>query len=905
MLEYILVRKSDQKMLDDSRGKLRWIVIDEAHSYSGSAAVELSYQIKRILEAFEVRPEDVRFACTSATIGGEDGAKSLAEFISTITGQDVKQIQVIGGNRVLPRIDEEQLSSTLKAEGLLTTAEKVMSLRSKINEVPGMSLQQMWDCLCPNDDFSIPKALELLDRLCELKQGNSVVLSLRAHFFMRTINGLYACGNTDCKNGCDSPYGHLTTYKSSICSKCGAPLVELVQCKNCKSFLMMGQADIRTHRISMCNDIYDQDDYFALDKSSDEDEQDTITMGSPDRFFLLPYNEETALQPVVNAFVDTLDIKLEKKGAALEVNRNDTGKWYEVRKDNGHSYCPSCGSLAKGKRLYMKHFRIPMDFINRNISPVLLRECASGGHSWGKYIAFTDSRQGTAISAKTFNVNVERIQCKERTLKALAESEKGYLSLNALSDVIFDENIFNHIKSNSDDKAAYKAALTRNFIGRRPLYENNIETMGLITLEYPRLRGVSLPNSLTDYPKNNKVKFSEDDWRDFLKVCLDYFVRVGNHIQPQTDDERPYVRDSNRGTPIAGPDNPRENVRQWPLVNMSKNGTVSEEQNRLVLLLSAALGINNIDLLQSNYKEINKILGDAWNDLVNNGILKKVDDGDGYNKHDAKYLGCYYLDLSRRDGNRTAIIKRTEKVWACPVTGNLLDTTVCGYSPLISGVLSEKLFEKYKCSDEQIIMPQYPKEDEDVADWLQNDEKVKELKSKGFWSNRYEEAFMYRPSYIAAEHSAQQSRDKLRQYTEAFRQDNPTINVLQCSTTMEMGVDIGSIDTVLMDTVPPTAANYLQRVGRAGREGQTKALAFSLCNNTPVGQYAFANPMWALQTANHMKKVKESQTIIQRHINSYFFRLFICDDSKGIESSMTVEDFMTNTYETFIVGCPI
>lgn len=52
MLEYILVRQKDQQMLQESAGRLRWIIIDEAHSYSGSAAVELAYQIKRILDAF-------------------------------------------------------------------------------------------------------------------------------------------------------------------------------------------------------------------------------------------------------------------------------------------------------------------------------------------------------------------------------------------------------------------------------------------------------------------------------------------------------------------------------------------------------------------------------------------------------------------------------------------------------------------------------------------------------------------------------------------------------------------------------------------------------------------------------------------------------------------------------------
>ena len=117
---------------------------------------------------------------------------------------------------------------------------------------------------------------------------------------------------------------------------------------------------------------------------------------------------------------------------------------------------------------------------------------------------------------------------------------------------------------------------------------------------------------------------------------------------------------------------------------------------------------------------------------------------------------------------------------------------------------------------------------------------------------------------------------------------------------MEMGVDIGDIDVVLMDTIPPTAANYLQRVGRAGRMGQSKAIAFSLCNNTPVGQHAFANPMWALQTTNHMIKVRPSQTIIQRHINSFFFRQFICDNGTGIQATISIDEFMTSTCDAFV-----
>ena len=73
----VLLRDADQELIKRSQGKLRWIVIDEAHTYSGSAAVELSNQIRRILNAFGTTPNQVHFACTSATIGE---CESLLDF---------------------------------------------------------------------------------------------------------------------------------------------------------------------------------------------------------------------------------------------------------------------------------------------------------------------------------------------------------------------------------------------------------------------------------------------------------------------------------------------------------------------------------------------------------------------------------------------------------------------------------------------------------------------------------------------------------------------------------------------------------------------------------------------------------------------------------------------------------
>jgi superfamily II DNA/RNA helicase len=115
-----------------------------------------------------------------------------------------------------------------------------------------------------------------------------------------------------------------------------------------------------------------------------------------------------------------------------------------------------------------------------------------------------------------------------------------------------------------------------------------------------------------------------------------------------------------------------------------------------------------------------------------------------------------------------------------------------------------------------------------------------ELKPNAYFQKFYQIPFEKFKSISAKEHTGQISNKDRKEREEKFRKGQ--INVLFCSPTMELGIDIADLSIVHLRNVPPSPANYAQRSGRAGRNGQA-ALVVTFCSNqSPHDKHYFQKP---------------------------------------------------------------
>jgi superfamily II DNA/RNA helicase len=905
MLEYMLVRNADAPIIEKSKGKLRWILLDEAHTLTGSSAAEMALLIRRVIIAFECDPAQLRFAITSATVG-DGNAEALVQYMSKLCNINPSQIEVITGKRVNTQI----LDTEIKDLSPQLTASKIKQLRNQLLSTTSLSLDAIAEILSLNN---LSQVLNSIDQIADAKLNNQNLLPLRGHFFARGVGGVYVCTNSNCKEHQgyqpNKAIGKMTTVAEKNC-KCGYPLLELVACYSCGNMMMEGETD-RTRRVRQkATTGYEA---FTIDEDDNDESASLLSRVNLVRFVKYTATNNFKSDGLIPCEIDQTGL-ITEGDALLQANGLD---------------CPYCGETHENSI----HFRISSAFANRVLADVILEQTQANPKRSGKalyegrkYISFTDSRQGTAKISALINIDSEanwtRYQIYHQLLSKLPQQnqnidvaqlldERAYYTqqldtappfakkdlvkrIDVLSQQISGSGTVNlketrtkwaevleQMKLQTEFKQLfekvskgdnvvtesnwYAKGLMHDQIARRLQRDRSLENLGLVNLSYPALDDVILPLEAA------AVNINLEEWRDLLKIATDYLVRYGFHFNYEMELYK-FTTRFYRQKPIYPHDSPLVNVVRWPQFN--RNSII---QSRLVLLLCAGLGWHNKgDISREQEDQLNELLNKIW-DVLKAGLL--TEDGDGFK-----------LNLFEK-----SVLELAGREYLCPVHHRLIDKVFRSYSPWIKGNLTEKNIRSYRIH-QPIIEYSFPiyshpfhrdENNNPVAnneDWMETNSI--EAREKGLWNDLHEKIFSPRKLFIAGEHSAQQAKKRLTELEKQF--EDGEINVLSCSTTMEMGVDIGGISAVVMSNVPPMPANYLQRTGRAGRRFENKSLALTFCTPNPIGLRTMNNPSWALEHKIAAPSLQfDSKHIVLRHVNSLLLGAFVRSSAR---SGLSIRD---------------
>ena len=429
-----------------------------------------------------------------------------------------------------------------------------------------------------------------------------------------------------------------------------------------------------------------------------------------------------------------------------------------------------------------------------------------------KVLAFADSRQEAAFFAWYAEDSYEKLRDRNLILKAIMSEPVAEEGLSI-------DDLRNRLVREWDEAGLFSEADTREQRTRRVLTSILREAMtdekrlslagvGLIKWFVALPRGLRVPDAVGRPPWN----FTEDEARILIGYLLDEMRPrramnlPGGAGSPTWSDISPWPQ---QAFGVAPPGR-RRNVLRW-------GGPQSAVVSHFLRRLLAGSGLSE-DGKRSASMELMTEIWRALREHAHDPVLQP-----------ARENGTFRLD-PRWLRTKPASL---DEIRECGTCATLASYNVRGVCPrnVCPGTLSPASRERLDGNHYRIL-----------------------YESPGL-----------PPSLCAEEHTAQIDAEEARQRQDRFK--NGDIHLLSSSTTFEVGVDLGDLDSVFLRNVPPESFNYAQRAGRAGRRG-TPGLVLTYCRRNPHDLYHYEDPVdRVINGAIHPPRLHmTNEKIVLRHM---------------------------------------